>query len=138
MVSSCLSTWWCFQTEGWGGVLLAVGRGRGFQDKQTSSHVGKCSSDCRQNSFTTERKGSFITEAGTETQVGKEKGRESVQCQNLSEKLSISWQAPPKHLLPYLLGETWWSKTSSLQHTCQGVFLFLFMDVQRHQNSVLF
>lgn len=41
-------------------------------------HMSKYSPDYRKNSFTTDRKDSFITEWGTGTQVGKEKGRESV------------------------------------------------------------
>ena len=65
-----------------------------------------------------------------ETQVGRKKGRESVQCQNLGEKLSMSWKAPPKHLVTCLFGGTWWSQTSSVKHTRQWVFFFLFMNIQ--------
>lgn len=77
----------------------------------------------RTDANTTERKGSFITERGPETQVGKGKGRESVECQNLGEKLSTSWQAPPKHLLPYLFGGTRWSKTSSFSYMSMSTSL---------------
>lgn len=76
-------------------------------------------SQWRAEATTTKGKGSFITERGPETQVGRKKGRGSAQRQNLGEKLLISWQAPPKHLFPYLSGRTQWSQTSSLQHTCQ-------------------
>ena len=76
-------------------------------------------SQWRTEATTPKGKGSFITERGARDPGGKEKGRGSVQRQNLGEKLLISWQAPPRHLLPYLFGGTRWSQTSSLQHTCQ-------------------
>lgn len=79
--------------------------------KDTSpSQKRKCSPDCGKNSVenrsTHYRKEGTIYHGGVgvETQVGKEKGRESVQCQNWGEKLSISWKIPPKHLLPYPFG----------------------------------
>lgn len=63
------------------GALLVVGSGRGLQDKQTFGGlpitppcVGKGSPDCGKSSCTSVRKGSFVTEGGTKTQVGKEKG----------------------------------------------------------------
>lgn len=59
-------------------------------------------SQWRTEAMTTERKDHLSLEQKMQAQVGKEKGRESAQCQNLGEKLSISWQVPPKHLLPCL------------------------------------
>lgn len=101
----------------------------------TPPSVSKDSPDCRKN-LHCRQEGIIYHGHGDGDPGGKEERRASVQCQNLSEKLSISWQAPPKHLLPCLCGGTWCSKPSSLPHMCQGAFPFLFMNIQRHHSGI--
>lgn len=130
---------WCFQAPVgmWGGV---GGEGvvhwqvqREGPSGQTNLliactsvlHINVHSPVCRKNSVenrnTHYRKEGTIYHGGVRDgdPGGKAEGGESVQCQNWGEKLSISWQAPPKHLLPYLFGGTRWSKASSPQQSCQ-------------------
>lgn len=97
----------------------------------------KGSPNCRKSSCTSERKGSFVTEGGTKTQVGKEKGSSRSNVRMWMK----NYQYPGRHLpnicFPVCWG-TWQSKTSNLPRTCQGVFLFWFMNLQRHQDSGFF
>lgn len=69
--------------------------------------------------------------------MGKGKGMESDQCQNLGRKQSISWWAPPKHLLLCLFGEPGGLKPAAFGARVRGVY-FSIMSFQQHQDSKLF